>query len=237
MKKLLVMICIVALMLTCAACSKEPTYSDGPGESESPTSPTYEVKDPQKENALPTDDLSLAAINTGKLSNYRVAVGYTSTTENIVTIILHDGKDQQTRNIIVNTVHPDGTASMQKQEFVRYVWSENAKYTNEQTEPAAHTFATSAVDTTLSTTIDEMVCEGFYAAIEERIASSVYDVIKDHYKLDSIELSQNGETWSFNDVFVTIASDRIESIHCTNGTQTIVIEVTGVNDVNFGGTE
>lgn len=239
MKKIIALLCILALMLTCAACSNNQNYTDDTIPDDS-TEPTYEHRDPQKEQALPSDDLSRYAVATGELTNYRVAVGYTSDVENIVTVILHDGKGQQNRTIITNTMHPDGTAEMSKYETVRYVWSENAKYTstnNGEEKKATHAFNVSAEQTNLAVVLDEMVCSGFYQAITTNMSTATYNIIDDCYELDSIQLVANNETWLFEDVFVTVSSGRIESIHCSNGTQTIVIELTGVDDVNFGGNE
>lgn len=239
MKKLIALLCILALMLACAACSNNPSYTDDTVPDES-TDPTYELRDPQQEEALPSDDLSRYAITTGALTNYRIAVGYTSDVENIVTVILHDGKNQQNRTIITNKINSDGTAEMSKYETVRYVWNENSKYTslnNGEEKKTTHAFDMTAEQTTLAVTLNELVCPGFYEAIITNMSTSVYDIIGDCYKLDGITLIHNDETWMFDDISVTVSSNRIESIHCSNGTQTITIELTGVNNVDFGGNE
>lgn len=235
MKKLIALLCTVTLLCTCAACSqKNPDDTHPTGE----TTPTYEIRDPQKENAIPTEDLSRYAINTGKLTNYRIAAGYTSTTENVVTIILHDGKNQQTRRILHNTINPDGTSTLDKKEDIRYVWSENAQYQicDGKEEKFEHTFQQPAAETTLSLTVNELTCDGFFEAIVTNMSTSTYNIVKDCYNLDAIQLSNGDETLLFDDISIIVASDYIESIHCANGTQEITLELTGINDVDFGGT-
>lgn len=239
MKKFIALLCSFVLLFTCAACANNQNYTDDTVPDDS-TEPSYELRDPQKEEALPSDDLSRYAIATGELTNYRVAVGYTSNVENIVTVILHDGKDQQSRTIITNKINPDGTAEMSKYETVRYIWSDNAKYTSlndGEEKKTVHTFDVTAEQTTLAVILNELVCPGFYEAIIANMSTSVYNIIDDCYELDGITLVHNDETWLFDDILVTVSSDRIESISCSNGTQTITIELTGVNNVNFGGTE
>ncbi|MBQ8806278.1 MAG: hypothetical protein IJZ68_07485 [Bacteroidaceae bacterium] len=239
MKKIIALLCAVLMLCMCAACSNKPDYNDDITPEDNSTEPTYEVQDPQKDNAIPTDDLSRYATATGVLTNYRLAAGYTSTTENIVTIIMHDGKNQQTRKIFYNTVNPDGTSMMNKQEEFRYVWSENAKYTVKDDEEvkAEYAFAQPALETTFAVSVDELTCKGFYDAIVQHMATATYNIIKDYYELDTIQLDNGEETILFDDIYITVSNGRIESIHCTNGTQTITIELTGINDVNFGGEE
>lgn len=238
MKKLIALLCVVMLLCTCVACSREPNYDDSPVDYNEPTT-SVEVKDPQKENAIPTDDLSRYATTTGALTNYRIAAGYTSTTENIVNIILHDGKDQQTRRVFYNTINPDGTSTMNKQEEWSFVWSENAKYTIKDGEKirSEHNFTQSATETTFAVMVDELICAGFYDAIISKMSTATYNIVKDYYELETIELVQGNETFLFDEIYITVFSNQIESIHCNNGTQSIIIELTGVNDVDFGGTE
>lgn len=231
MKKLIALLCTTALLCTCAACSrKEPKPTEN-------TTPTYEIKDPQKENAIPTEDLSRYATQTGLLTNYRIALGYTSTTENVVTIILHDGSNQQTRRVFHNIVHPDGTSTLNTQEDIRYIWSENAQYQmkNGEEKKLDYEFSQAADETTFAVTVNSLTCDGFYEAISANMATATYNIIKDCYELDGIQLTNDNETIMFEDVQIFVSSNYIESIYCTNGTQEITIELTGINDVNFGG--
>lgn len=235
MKKLIALVCTVTMLCACAACSQKKSNPTQPtGE----TTPTYEIRDPQKENAIPTDDLSRYATKTGQLTNYRVAAGYTSTTENVVTIILHDGKNQQTKRVLHNTIKPDGSAVLDKKEDIRYVWSDNAQYvTNDGEEKKSNcTFAQSAEETTFAKTVNTVVCDGFYETITTNMATATYNIVKDCYELDSMQFTHETETLLFENVTIFVSSDYIESIHCSNGTQEITIELTGINDVDFGGT-
>lgn len=236
MKKLLSFLCIMTVLCTCAACSrKNPTQTQPTDE----TTPTYEFRDPQKENAIPTDDLSRYATKTGMLTNYRVATGYTSTTENIVTIVLHDGVNQQTQRILHNTINPDGTVTLTKKEDIRYVWSENAKYQmqNDEEKKLDYSFSQSAAETTFASTVNALTCDGFYETIAANMSTATYNIVKDYYELDAMQLTHGNETLMFEDVHVVVSSKYIESIHCSNGTQTITIELTGIDDVDFGANE
>ena len=239
MKKIIALLCIVMILCTCAACSQQEYYDEMITDETTEPTESIEVHDPQKENAIPTDDLSRYATNTGSLTNYRIAAGYTSTTENVVTIIMHDGENQQSRRVLHNTINPDGTATLSKHEEYRLVWSENAKYTSKDNEEvkADYSFEKSAAETTFAVVVDELVCPGFYDAIITNMSTATYNIIKDYYELDPIEIAYNGETMLFSTIYITVSGNRIESIHCDNGTQSITIELTGVNDVNFGGNE
>lgn len=232
MKKNIALICAILMVFGLAGCR-----GSDKGDEQNSTQPSesIHVYDPQKENAIPTEDLTRYAEDTGALTNYRVACIRTSDVESVTTIVLHDGKDEQRQRILYNTINPDGAMMLTKNIEYRFVYSESKRYTmvDDTYQPEDYTFEMSAANATLAYMVDSIVEQGFFAAILEGMNSATYNIIHDNYELNDISFVVGEETVNFNDVTVVIRGNYVRSISCTNGTQSVYIEVTGINDVNF----
>lgn len=226
MKKGISLFLIIAMMFSFAACHTSNTNT--PSNSATPI-----IKDPQQEASMSYKELNDIVQKTGKLTNYKIAYTYSSDVDNVVTILMHDGVNVQSQNVIKNNIASDGSLSLESSSEYKYVFSQNKKYskTDDKWIAENYTFKVSAPNATYAYTINQLTCEGFFETIKESLNVAKYDIIHDYYSMPDINLTHNNEAFVFEDVFLTFKGGYLFSIVCSNRTQTILIELTGINNV------
>lgn len=233
MKKLIALLCIAALLCACTACSTNPNTPDTP--SNTTPSESIDIQDPQKDHALAVDTLTRYVTNTGALSNYCITVTYTTDSSSTVTIFLNDGVDKQQENVITNNI-VNGSHVLNHYAITK--WSAQEKLMYDATDPEniiskEYNEPVNPRDITLSYTLNRIVAPEFYNALLEAVQTAEYDILNNRYIFGTINIPHNDEYIIFENVYCTILNGYIESVTCTNSTQTLSFEVQSIHSTQI----
>lgn len=230
MKKLIALFCVVLCICMLVACGNN---NDTPIDESTNPSQSEEVKpkDPQKEHAITPETLTQYAKATGDLTNYCLALTYTTDSKSTVTIFMNDGQDKQREHTITNTII-NGAHILDKNTITK--WSTKEKLIYDETNPDNITTTEYAnpVEPKLITveyTLNRIIADEFYNALLNAFQTAEYDILNERYILGTISMPHGDETIIFETVYCTILNGYIESVTCMNSTQTLTFEINTIH--------
>ena len=227
--KQVILFILIALCWSMCSCNntQEPNVSDI-------SSDTIPFRDLQQEEALSSEQLKALIERTGRLSNYKLLYNYSSNVDSTMILVMHDGKNTQVQQVVKNKIDENGVLSMKSMDEYKYVFSEHTKYTKVNDEWIAENcvFTTPAQEMTYMYMVNDLVCNNFFETLINTLDAAKYNIVKNHYTIPDINLTHNDETLLFEDVFLTFEGGYLREIFCTNSTQSICIQLTGVDNVH-----
>jgi hypothetical protein len=82
-------------------------------------------------------------------------------------------------------------------------------------------------------TLNRIVAPEFYNALLEAVQTAEYDILNNRYIFGTINIPHNDEYIIFENVYCTILNGYIESVTCTNSTQTLSFEVQSIHSTQI----
>ena len=234
MKKLTILLCVALCICMLTACQNNTNHSENNTNPSNTTKP-IEQQDPQKEYALSPATLVQYANSTGQLSNYCITLIYTTDSDSVVTIFMNDGKDKQKEYTIANDI-VNGAHVMKSNTTTK--WSATEKLVYNETNPndvttSEYNSPINPSDITVSYTLNRLIVDGFYDEFVTALQTAEYDIINDRYKLGVINIPNGEESIIFETVYCTILNGYIETVICTNETQTLTFEINTIHSVSI----